>query len=269
MDQLKKLIQVCKLHYEKIILSVVLLVLALAVFILWSAKNAEAEKNQKVVVEVGKKKVAGIAPVDLSTFNKTLEAAANPLSLNFGLPHNLFNPVKWQRQPNGELLKIQTGKEVGPDRMVATRISPLKLTIALDRVASAGSYYLGVTREAAEKVVDRRKRQYFAKVNEPTPAFILKEVKGDLENPTELDVELVENGEKVAITKEKPYERVDGYEADLLYTIENKPFNNVRVGSKVTFAGETYNIVAINPNEVVLSAQLNDKKYTVRLAAGQ
>ncbi|MDB6029674.1 MAG: hypothetical protein JWM16_12 [Verrucomicrobiales bacterium] len=269
MDQLKKLIQICKLHYEKIILSVVLLVLALAVFILWSAKNAEAEKNQKVVVEVGKKKVAGISSVDLSAFNKVLESAANPPALNFGLPHNLFNPVKWQRQPNGDLLKIQTGKEVGPDRMSATKITPLKLVIALDRVASPGSYYFGVTREAAEKPVERRKRQYFAKLDEKTPAFILKEIKGDLENPTELVLELVENGEKVVVTKDKPYERVDGYEADLLYTIENKPFNNVRVGSKITFAGETYNIVAINPNEVVMSAQINDKKHTVRLAAGQ
>jgi hypothetical protein len=269
MDQLKKIIQVCKLHYEKIILSVVLLVLALAVFILWSAKNAESEKNQKVVVEVGRRKVTGVAPVDISAFSKVLESAMNPPTLNFGLPHNLFNPVKWQRQPNGDLLKIQTGKEVGPDRMTATKITPLKLIIALDRVASAGSYYFGVTREAAQKPVERRKRQYFAKLNDPTPAFILKEIKGDLENPTELDLELVENGEKVVVTKDKPYERIDGYEADLLYSIENKPFPNVRVGSSITFAGETYNIVAINPNEVVLSARLNDKKHTVRLATGQ
>jgi hypothetical protein len=177
--------------------------------------------------------------------------------------------VKWQRQPNGELLKIQTGKEVGPDRMVASKITPLKLTISLDRVADAGSYYLGVTREAAERPVDRRKRQFFAKAGEKTPVFTLKEIKGDPANPTELRLELIENGESVTVSKDKPYERIDGYEADLLYSVENKPFNNVRVGSKITFAGETYNIVAINPNEVVLSAQLNDKKHTVRLAAGQ
>lgn len=269
MDQLKKLIQAGKLHYEKLILSVVLLVLAVAVFLLWSAKNKEEEKNQNIVTEVGKRKVAGIAPVDLSAFNQLLAAATNQPSINFGLPHNLFNPVKWQRQPSGDLLKIQTGKEVGPDRMVAAEIRPLKLTVSLDRIADAGSYYIGVRREAAERPVDRVKRQFFSKVNEKTPAFTLKEIKGDPANPTELRLELMENGETITVAKDKPYERVDGYEADLLYTIENKPFNKVRVGSKITFAGETYNIVAINPNEVVLSAQLNDKKHSVRLAAGQ
>lgn len=269
MDQLKKFIQAGKQHYEKLILSGVLLVLALAVFMLWRAKNQEEEKNQNIVTEVGKRKVAGISPVDLSAFNLVLASGTNPPSINFGLPHNLFNPVKWQRQPNGDLLKIQTGKEVGPDRMVATEIKPLKLTVSLDRIADAGSYYIGVTRESAERPVDRRKRQFFAKLDDKTPAFTLKEIKGDPANPAELRLQLMENGETVTVTKEKPYERVDGYEADLLYTVENKPFNNVRVGSKITFAGETYNIVAINPNEVVLSAQINDKKHTVRLAAGQ
>jgi hypothetical protein len=267
MDKLKKIAGICKQHYEKILLSVVLLVLAVAVYFLWEAKQEEEKRNSEVVMDFGKRKVEGISPVDLTSFNALVQSAANPPSLNFGLPHNLFNPVKWQRQPNGDLLKIQTGKEVGPSRMVATRISPLKLIIALDRVASPGSYYFGVTREAAERPGDRKKRQYFAKLNDKTPAFILREIKGSEEDPSGFVLELVENGEKVTLAKDKPFERVDGYEADLSYTIESKTFNNVRVGSPVTFAGETYNIVAINQNEVVLSARSNDKKYTVRLAS--
>jgi hypothetical protein len=63
--------------------------------------------------------------------------------------------------------------------------------------------------------------------------------------------------------------RVEGYEADLKYPPESKDFKNLRVGGLVHFAGEDYNIVAITENEVVLSARLNDKKYTVRLAAAQ
>ena len=133
MDKLKKIVGISKQHYEKILLSVVLLVLAVAVYFLWEAKQEEERSNREVVTDIVKRKVEGIAPVDLSGFNALLTSAANPPSLNFGLPHNIFNPVKWQRQPNGELLKIQTGKEVGPSRMIATKISPLKLIIALDR----------------------------------------------------------------------------------------------------------------------------------------
>lgn len=270
MDKLKKIAGACKQHYEKILLSVVLLVLAVAVYFLWEAKQEEEKRNSEVVLDLDKRKVQGIQPVDLSAFNALLKSAANPQGLNFGLPHNLFNPVKWQRQPNGDLLKIQTGKEVGPARMIATKISPLKLIIGLDRIANPGSYYFGVTREAAERPGDRKKRQFFAKVNDKTnPAFILKEIKGPEDDPTGFVLELLETGEKVTVTKDKPFERVDGYEADLSYPIESKTFNNVRVGSPVTFAGETYNIVAINQNEVVMSARSNDKKYTVRLAASQ
>jgi hypothetical protein len=269
MDKLKKIALICKQHYEKILLSVVLLVLAVAVYFLWEAKQEEEKRNSEVVMEFVRSKVGGIPPVDLSGFDGLLKTAASPAELNFGLPHNLFNPVKWQRQPNGELLKIQTGKEVGPSRMVATKISPLKLIIALDRIASPGAYYFNVTREAAERPGDRKKRSYFAKLNDKTPAFILKEIKGSEEDPSGFVLELVENGEKVTLAKDKPFERVDGYEADLTYTIESKNFKDVRVGSPVTFGGETYNIIAINQNEVVLSARSNDKKYTVRLAASQ
>ncbi len=96
-------------------------------------------------------------------------------------------------------------------------------------------------------------------------SFVLKDLKGAPEAP-EATVELVDSGEKVTISQTKPYTRVEGYEADLKYTVNGQAFNNLRVGSALKFLSDTYNIVAISPNEVVASGS-NDKKYPVRRTA--
>ena len=41
----------------------------------------------------------------------------------------------------------------------------------------------------------------------------------------------------------------------------------VRVGDHLTFAGDDYNVIAIDKNEVKLLAQSNQKKYTLPLRA--
>jgi hypothetical protein len=69
----------------------------------------------------------------------------------------------------------------------------------------------------------------------------------------------------VSITRSKPFKRVDGYMADLKYPPETKTWLKRRVGDKLVFAGEEYNIVAINENEVVMSAP-SGKKTTVRMS---
>jgi Lhr-like helicase len=58
---------------------------------------------------------------------------------------------------------------------------------------------------------------------------------------------------------------VDGHLADLRYPPENRNWSNRREGDRLTFGGEEYNIVAINENEVVLSAR-SGKKTTVRMS---
>jgi hypothetical protein len=64
---------------------------------------------------------------------------------------------------------------------------------------------------------------------------------------------------------EPPYKRVDGYQADLKYPPQpNRVMDKQRVGDTVNLNGEIYKIVAINPNEVVLKAQTNEKKWTIK-----
>jgi hypothetical protein len=263
-----RIVQVFKLHYEKIILSLVLAGLAAAVWFLYEASMNEEEMNRTYIVGVGTRKVKGVKPVDLSSYQSALKLAQNPPALILSGGHNLFNPVKWQRRPDGTLIKIQTGREVGPDAMIITRITPLYYMISLDRV-NAGGFVMGVTREAAERPLERKKKQKFVTLNVTNEFFTLREVKGTPEDPSELVLELADTKERVSVAKSKDFKRPVGYEVDLKYPVENKNYLNQRVGSTLTVAGDQYIIVAILENEVVLSARLNDKKYTVRQIAGR
>lgn len=262
---------ILKNHYEKIILSLVLVGLAAAVWFLYRASATEEASISDWMRQVERRKVKGVPPVDLSACQGILKTAENPPSLVLAGGHNVFNPVKWQRKPDGTLLKVQTGKEVGPEAMVISRLAPLYTIISLDRVA-AGGYFMGLTREGAEKLIQRRKISKFVTLNSPASTndfFTLKEVKGTQEDPTELIIELADTKERVSVAKGKDFKRPDGFEVDLRYPVENKDFKNLRKNSSITVAGDQYNIVAISENEVVLSARLNDKKYTIRQMANK
>jgi hypothetical protein len=82
-----------------------------------------------------------------------------------------------------------------------------------------------------------------------------------------LIIELGDTKEHVSVAKTKDFRRPAGFEVDLKYPVENKTFPNLRLGSTLTVGGDQYIIVAINENEVVMSARLNDKKYTIRQVA--
>lgn len=270
MDFIKKITEACRHHYEKLLLLLVLLGLAGAVIYLYQTKAAEEEKIQEFLKGVRNKPPSPVKPIDTSANESALKLLASPPSLNFSLPHHLFNPVRWQRRPppdDHDLIKMVTGQEVGWPKMVVSKITPLNFIIDLERVPSPGSYYIGVTHEGAEKPAFRKKQQKFATKNSPkNDAFTLKDIVGPPEDPTELVLELPD-GTKVSISKDKPYTQVEGYEAELKYTIDGKTFPNLRVNSHLRFQGEEYIVVAITPTEVVVSARSNDKKYTVRQAA--
>jgi hypothetical protein len=266
------MLETLKSHYEKLLLSLMLIGLAAAVWFLYQASVTEEETLKQWIVGAERRVVKGVAPVDVSASQNILKKAQNPPPLTLAGGHNLLNPVKWQRRPDGTLLKIQTGKEVGPEAMSIARITPLYFMISLDRVASPGAYFLGITRENAEKPAFRRKQSKFVKLNDVVTTndlFTLKEIKGPPEDPTELILELTDTKERVSIAKGKDFKRAVGFEVDLKYPVENRDFKNLRINSTFTLAGDQYIVVAISENEVVLSARLNDKKYTVRQMAGR
>src|SRR5262245_36669982 len=183
------MLEILKNHYEKLLLSIMLIGLAAAVWQLYQASVTEEEALKNWIVGAEKRIVKGVAPVDLSASQNVLKKAQNPPPLTLSGGHNLLNPVKWQRRPDGTLLKSQTGKEVGPEAMTIAKMTPLYFMISLDRVASPGAYFLGITRENADKPQFRRKQSKFIKLNDVATTndlFTLKEIKGPPEDPTEL-----------------------------------------------------------------------------------
>ncbi|MCS7090833.1 MAG: hypothetical protein RMN51_04745 [Verrucomicrobiota bacterium] len=260
-----------KKHYEKIILGVVLAVAALAVAavpILISNTRSQLEEQRN---RITRRPIQPLPQLDLASMESVLHRLETPLHLDFGRPHNLFNPVQWQRTAGGNLIKLARGTETGPEAAVVTAIRPLHLILTFDSVGpvtdgTPSGYLIGIEREAASPPTGRRKRQVFARLNEKREdLFTLREVQGPPENPTALVLELSDSTERVVLSKDQPYRRVEGYLADLRYEPEKRTFTGRRVGDRITLAGEDYNIVAITENEVVVSHRLTGKKSTIRM----
>ena len=265
MESLKRIGDVCKQHYEKLVLIVALLVLGGAVWYLFNESQSEKEKIKEFFTGVQRKSVKMVRPADLTNYSAVMQLSKAPPTLDYGPPHYLFNPVKWKKGANDELIKEAKGTEL-LDRLEITSIRPLNFTLAFDRVAGSG-YWINMTNEVATGY-GRRLAQFTKAGETNTKVFVLREVKGNQESPDELVLELKETGERVSITKDKPFVRAEAYEADIRYALENKNFPKQRVGATLRLGDEEYQIVAINQNEIVLLAP-NEKKYTVRYKAGE
>ncbi len=261
-----------KRHYEKVILAIALIGLIGAVVYLNQMKSAENEKIEKYNQNIGKKKGKPVPSIDASALSTAIQHATNPPSLNFSPPHNLFNPVKWQKRPDNSLLKVETGKEVGPQALEIVKIAPLQLLITLDQQSGSG-VNMSVTQEAHTNRLWRVKMQSFLTTNSTSErlhrsrVFTLREFKVTADGPM-TEIELAD-GTKTTVSVNKPFSRVDGYKVDLSYPPEKKNFPDRRVGDPLTLAGEDYIIVAINQNEVVVSARSNDRRTTIRNNAAQ
>lgn len=274
MEFLKKIAQGCRQHYEKVILTGALIGLGLAVWFLYEASLAEETKTAEYLKGVAKRPVKPVPPLDLARTQAALKKASSPPSFNLSSGHYLFNPVTWQLGRDGNFIKIATGKEVGLSVLIASRIRPLNLSIALDRVATSGEppnvtvngYQMVSTNDAAPSHL--RRLPQFATVNATNrnAVFILREVKGPPEAPTELIVELRDTGERVSVLPNKPFTRTVDYEADLTYPITGKTYPRQRKGKIITAGGDTGKIAEITADTVVLSDESNQKTYNVRLA---
>ena len=266
MDFLKK-------HYEKVLLGVILLGLALAVgflpFKIAGDKQALEEATQKRIP----KSVKPLTNLDIVPAEETLKRMATPVTFDLSTGNRVFNPVPWQQAADKHLIKVEVGN-IGPQAVAITKLTPLYSVFTLDKVVDLGTpdtkgkgadvkYVIGVRKEAAPEG-KRDKKQSYTKVNDKKEDFALREVKGPPDDSAQVVLELNDTGERVVVSTNQPFRRVDGYMADLKYAPENKTWTKRRIGSELAFNGEDYKIVAINSNEVVLSAKSNQKKWTIK-----
>jgi hypothetical protein len=266
MEFLKRGLALFKRHYEKFLLGLVLLGLLVAAGWLLMRIGAEQEAIKKATEQRIKRKGKEVKPIDLSRHELDLQLSQDPPKLDLGKPHHLLNPVKWQIKADQiTLIKVETGKEVGPGALVVTKITPLRYTLTYEKPGASG-YFVSEVNEAHPNPRQRGvKIQALVSPNSPSPGkpFVLREVKGDKEDPSELIFELTDTKERVAVTKENPYTRINGYKADLRYDPDKKTFNDLRKDARLTLEGEEYNIASVTGTSVVVSAKSNDKRTTI------
>jgi len=201
-----------------------------------------------------------------------------PYPLDFSTTNKLFNPLLWQKDKSGSLIKVTTGHEIGIYAATVTKITPLYLIITLNAVETNGiapRYSVSIEDQTAAIPGQRRKRPHYVSKGETltdrtvagkNEGFILTDIKGPPANPDELDLKLADTGEAGTLSKSQPFRRVDGYTADIKYEHEKFSATGLRVGDHLAFAGDDYNVIAIDKNDVILLAQSNQKKYTLPYA---
>ena len=264
MDFLKK-------HYEKVLLGVVLLGLAVAVAFLpfkiaSDKQDLESKRNHLI-----HPKVKELDNLDLSKADAVLKRMALPAKVDFSPPNKLFNPMPWIKAPDGHLIMVDA-TNVGPNAVTITKMTPLYLELTLDsvNVLDTGTrYVIGIKREASLNPRERTKTTRYCSLNTKTEIFTLRDVKAQPDNPTNVTVvlELNDTKQNVEVSHDQPFRRIDGYMVDLKYSPENKAWPNLRISAPLSFNGEDYKIVAITENEVVLSAKSNQKNWTVKYSA--
>ena len=133
-------------------------------------------------------------------------------------------------------------------------------------VDSGPRYIIGVKNEAGASPRERAKREYYCAPLKGSPAnnqvFKLLEVTGPATNPAVV-LELNDTKERANVDKDHPFQRTEGYAADLRYEPEHKTWTKRRVGSVLAFNGAEYEVRAITEKEVVVSAKSNNRKWAI------
>jgi hypothetical protein len=265
MDFLKK-------HYEKVLLGVVLLGLAVAVAFLPFKIASEKQKLEDMRNQLIHPKVKELTNLNFTLPDTVLKRMAASALVDFSAPNKLFNPMPWQKEADGRLTRVDA-TNAGPKAVTITKMTPLYLKLTLDSVMllEAGPRYgIGIEKQAALTPRERLKTHEYGSLGTKTKTFTLRDVKAAPDNPTNITLvlELNDTQQRVEVSREQPFRRIDGYTADLKYALESKIRTSCRVGESLRLNGEDYNIIAINENEVVLSAKSNQKNWTVKYSAG-
>jgi len=258
-----------KKNYEKILLGLVLAGLIGVLIFMFFYVSADHE----AMVSTSTGFITRIAPplpdLDLSTESQTMSRLQGDYELDFDKTNKLFNTMEWQKTADGTLIKISSGNEVGPNAAKVTNIQPLYLKLTFDSAMTNefGARYQVYVEQQAEKLnYKRRPQQHFVSVGDKNDTFQLLSVVGDPANPEALVVKLADSGETVKVPRGQPYQRVDAYSADFRYDLEKKVFNGKRVGDRLSFGGVDYLVVEVNQNDLILSDQSNQRKYSLPFA---
>ncbi|MSU31826.1 MAG: hypothetical protein EXS25_04020 [Pedosphaera sp.] len=267
MDFLKK-------HYEKLILGFVLLSVAgVALYLVLTVGQVRSDLD-KALEQFAGAKPKELQPANLSTNESSLTKVTHPRAVLLGaLDHYTFNPVPWARGANGRLERTKPRPDIGAAGLSYVRAQELLLEIGFAQVAGtpeAPRYQFMIRKDYEKKVSDRRSSVESVAVGggNKDQLFKLLQVKGPKEDPSEFSCELVSTRESFVLSKLKTLKKIRGYSADIRYEAERKDFSQKRVGDSINLSGVLHKIVAIEKDELVVSAP-NYVRSTVLKSAAQ
>jgi hypothetical protein len=257
-----------KKNYEKILLGAVLLGLVVSLLLLPVMIQHDKDALERTVSGIIQTKPKPLPALDMSDETNMLNRVQSQYMLDLETTNRVFNTMQWQRAANGQIFKIVNGSEIGPRALKVTNITPLNYVLRLESFEPANQlnparYQVSIERQGAANPMQRRPRKHFLSLGEKEESLSLLSV-GGAPNDPQLTILILGTGEKVTVTMSKPFQEVEGYEADLTYPPEGKKWNAQREGANLKFYNNNeYNIVVIDQNEVVVSAESNQKRTTV------
>lgn len=247
-----------KQHYEKLLLAVFLLALAGAAAVL-PFLITQTKEEVKTTLASPRRTPAPYEPEDLGPLRSNLTQEAAPVDLQLTGEHNLFNPVEWDQRPNGPPYPVTL---LDPEKVIKIdAIEPLYTRAEFDSVQGSSpdvKYIFYITLEASENASYRRPRRRALELHRSYDdhPFILREVRGPATNPSELVLTLKDTREEAIVQPGKPYERVDGYKADMRVTEPTEQtLRDKYVGDHFKIDRKDYIIVAIDENSVTVEAK--------------
>ncbi len=250
---MQRVLTFLKRHYEKLILALVLI--GLVVVGVTLPKQIKDANDTPPPPPNPSDKSGLMAPMEVGPLVAAMQQVTNPPPLTLSGEHNLFNPVVWKRKSNGDLVKIL---KTGADALIVSNIVPEYMKIALDRPGGDG-YFMYVVSPAGKRTNE------YVKLNEKAPRTKLYEITGTngSGDDTKLELQLLDTGEKVSVTEKEPYERVEGYIADLWYQPDLKSYPKKHVNDTFDLDGDQYKVVAITNDAVTVQATSTTEKTTI------
>jgi hypothetical protein len=268
---MKRYLDILKKHYEKIILSVVLLGLAGAVgYLPIKIANDRAELRE-LSEKILNRPVKEMPPLDTTVIDKALAETKERFEVTLSAPpHNTVNPVEWHRERPGAPLQRSSKNPIGASRVEVTKLTPLYITVNWETTGEGGSNYL--VRLEDQTPLRRLNKSDILNPGKKLGPVTLKEARVGANGTPELVFALTDSGETFTVVQGTPYRKIGAYMADLKYDLENLKWRDQRVGATLRFAANEFTISSINavaPGrcEVVLSAKQTGKKTTLKFNA--
>ncbi len=252
-------------HYEKLVLGAVLLIVAigslLMAFHVQEVRQALDEQLEKKVS--GKKKP--LKPIDLAVGSAALTRLGKTDSIELSGSHNTFNPVTWMKDKTGNMNPVTDSS--GAVGLVYVKATPLPLEINyVGPVGADGQfrYQFEVTKAYDKQPSKRRMTTVSLNVGSKNDLFLLRDIKGPKDTAPEVVIALIDGDEIINLSTNKPYSKTMAWAADLDYRWDKKSFTGKRTGDSLNLGNVTYKIVAIDKDEVVVSAP-NSLRSVIKL----